>query len=188
MISRGLRSWVNIMKSIGPMPEPWMIDRLMASCVERWKPSLVACIRSVRKDMIQLMMKAGTYVRVLHGRPYQNHIKMYLLSALFQGTTCYSVVSATLLKQYWSLKHSSSGFSGQTHCRLWVAMAADERIAIHRCHVTTLCVFFFSRIVFASYMFYASLLYTSTLLQRSSVWLALWTIATYCQQRHGDSN
>jgi len=50
---------MNIMKSIGPMPEPCTID----NCIERWKPSLVACVRSLRKDMIHWIMNTGTCKR-----------------------------------------------------------------------------------------------------------------------------
>ena len=53
---------MNIMKSIGPMPEPCTTDRLMDNW-ERWKPSLVACVRSLRKDMIHWIMNTGTCKR-----------------------------------------------------------------------------------------------------------------------------
>jgi len=54
--------WSN---GIGPMPEPCTIDRLMDNCVERWKSSLVACVRSLRKDMIHWIMNTGTCRRYI---------------------------------------------------------------------------------------------------------------------------
>ena len=58
-ISSGLRSWANIIKRVGPMPVSCMIDQFIGSVEERWKPSLVAWLRSVRNDMIHWIMKTG---------------------------------------------------------------------------------------------------------------------------------
>jgi len=58
-ISSGLRSWANIIKSVGPIPEPCMIDQFISSMEERWKPRLVAWLRSVRNDMIHWIIKTG---------------------------------------------------------------------------------------------------------------------------------
>ena len=61
-LSRGLRSCANIINKVGPNPirEPCTIDRLMNGRVDRLRKSLVAWVRSVRKEMIQCIIKSGT--------------------------------------------------------------------------------------------------------------------------------
>ena len=51
-----LRFNIMIMKRQGPMPEPWMMERLMNWSRDKLPPTFVYCDLSVRNETIQVMM------------------------------------------------------------------------------------------------------------------------------------
>ena len=58
-ISSGLRSWANIIKRAGPIPEPWMIDRFIGSVQERWNWAWWPDYDQYIRNDIHWIMKTG---------------------------------------------------------------------------------------------------------------------------------
>ena len=107
-ISSGLRSWANIIKSVGPIPEPCMIDQFISSMEERWKPRLLYWLRSVRNDMIHWIIKTGV--------SRQNSL---------QSSITWSTVSRALSKSIST--HLTYSLDSSKVC-IWWARSASARV------------------------------------------------------------